>query len=80
MGPSFPWSGNEITSNDKKWDIIIINSPLPFGSMGRPSFVQVYAIDMGLPAAIMATVNGSPSTPTAVEDGGGANLGGSENE
>lgn len=48
--------------------------------MGRPSFVQVYAIDMGLPAAIMATVNGSPSTPTAVEDGGGANFGGSENE
>jgi hypothetical protein len=33
---------------------------------------------MGLPVAFMATVSDSPSTPTAVDDGGGANSGTSE--
>lgn len=52
--------------------------PLPFEMIGKPSLVQVYAIDMGLALASMATCKGSPSTPTTVDDGGGTNFGGSE--
>uniref|UniRef100_A0A182JF79 Uncharacterized protein n=1 Tax=Anopheles atroparvus TaxID=41427 RepID=A0A182JF79_ANOAO len=45
--------------------------------IGRPSLVQVYDMDIGLPVATMATVSGSPSAPTTVDDGGGLNFGGS---
>lgn len=44
---------------------------------GCPSFVHVYAMDIGFALAIIATCSDSPSLPTTVDDGGGKNFGGS---
>lgn len=50
---------------------------LPCSSSGDPSFVQVYCIDVGLPLATKLITICSSSIPTAVDDGGGVNFGGS---
>ena len=53
------------------------NISLPCSSSGDPSFVQVYCIDVGLPLATKLITICSSSIPTAVDEGGGVNLGGS---
>lgn len=50
--------------------------PLPWSSSGEPSFDHVYWMFVGFPVATKLITNDSSSIPTAVDDGGGVNLGG----
>lgn len=49
----------------------------PDDIIGIPSLVQVYEMLPGFALAIIETCNGSPSVPTAFDDGGGINFGAS---
>lgn len=66
----------ETATRDTWRDCVIIVFFLPWSSNGAPSFVHVYWMFVGFPAATRLMTNDSSSIPTAVEDGGGVNLGG----
>lgn len=51
--------------------------PFPLARIGKPSLVQVKVIEDGFASAVRLTCNGSPSAPTASDDGAGWNFGGS---
>lgn len=62
--------------SDMRHEFLRDDSLLPWSSSGAPSFVQVYWILVGFPVAVRLITNVSSSIPTAVDDGGGMNFGG----
>lgn len=67
-----------LETGDMRFDVL--GRSLPCSSNGEPSFVHVYWMFAGLPDATRPITSDSSSMPTAVEDGGGVNFGGSDDE